>query len=205
MLQPSVSHWAALSGSETGVGDAGAAQVEADEVTETADGLQAGVGDAGGPEVQPDDLVGEGLEDRDAGVADLVPCAGGVDLAAQEESDALARVEEKGVLRAAVYRDFAPYSYLKEGRYVGLDVDVAAVGRVEHHRPVLAEGGGDARVLENAGTARPCALDQRGTQVAGADAAIVGRPDGTDDIVDIHQRPSLPRFGGGNGDCFDTK
>jgi ABC-type amino acid transport substrate-binding protein len=66
-------------------------------------------------------------------IATLFACAfigfGGVltgwDTATAQEADALEQVLERGVLRVAVYRDFPPYSYRKDGRYVGLDVDVA--------------------------------------------------------------------------------
>lgn len=37
----------------------------------------------------------------------------------------LAQVREKGVLRVAVYKDFPPYSYAENGRYTGLDVELA--------------------------------------------------------------------------------
>ena len=44
---------------------------------------------------------------------------------AQENGDRLDQVQEKGVLRVAVYRDFPPYSYHAGGHYEGIDVDLA--------------------------------------------------------------------------------
>ncbi|MDX1606165.1 MAG: transporter substrate-binding domain-containing protein [Candidatus Competibacterales bacterium] len=37
----------------------------------------------------------------------------------------LDRIRQDGVLRVAVYRDFPPYSYLRDGRTMGVDVDLA--------------------------------------------------------------------------------
>ena len=40
--------------------------------------------------------------------------------------DQLDQARERGVLEVAVYRDFPPYSYPQQGKYVGADVDLAA-------------------------------------------------------------------------------
>ena len=46
--------------------------------------------------------------------------------AAEEEVDALARVQERGALTVAVYEDFPPFSFRGEnGRVVGIDADLA--------------------------------------------------------------------------------
>ncbi|WP_428312759.1 substrate-binding periplasmic protein [Hydrocarboniphaga sp.] len=39
--------------------------------------------------------------------------------------DQLDQAREKGSLEVAVYRDFPPYSYLDQGQYIGVDVDLA--------------------------------------------------------------------------------
>lgn len=41
------------------------------------------------------------------------------------EPDAYDKIRERGVLEVAVYDKFPPFSYEREGRYVGLDVDIA--------------------------------------------------------------------------------
>ena len=64
---------------------------------------------------------------------------------------------------------------------------------------VPGEDVGDARVLEDPRLPRSGSLDERGTQVGRADAAVVGRPDRADDILGIHQRPALLRLSRGNG------
>lgn len=46
-------------------------------------------------------------------------------LAQEGQGDRLDRVNEKGVLRVAVYRDFPPYSFSDSGHYRGIDVDLA--------------------------------------------------------------------------------
>lgn len=48
---------------------------------------------------------------------------GGLGAALADET--MDRIREKGALRVAVYKDFPPYSYREQGRYVGIDVDVA--------------------------------------------------------------------------------
>ena len=46
-------------------------------------------------------------------------------LAPSVYADGLDAVREKGVLRVALYDDFFPYSYLRDGRMQGLDADLA--------------------------------------------------------------------------------
>ena len=64
---------------------------------------------------------------------------------------------------------------------------------------VLGEDADDARVLEDPRLPRPGSLDERGTQVGRADAAVVGRPDRADDVLGVHQRPALLRLSRRNG------
>lgn len=40
-------------------------------------------------------------------------------------SESLERIREKGNLRVAVYTDFPPFSYKEDGRYTGMDIDIA--------------------------------------------------------------------------------
>lgn len=44
---------------------------------------------------------------------------------AEDEPNALERVQQQGTLEVAVYQDLPPYSFRKNGRVVGVDVDVA--------------------------------------------------------------------------------
>ena len=44
---------------------------------------------------------------------------------ADDEPNALQRVQQKGVLEVAVYQSLPPYSFREEGRIVGVDADVA--------------------------------------------------------------------------------
>ena len=81
----------------------------------------------------------------------------------------------------------------------GVAFDGAATGLDTDHPATLGQDAGHARVLENTGTAGTRALDQRGAQIGRADPAVIRRPDGTDDIIRIHQWPAFGRFAGGNG------
>lgn len=49
----------------------------------------------------------------------------GVGLAGQASAASLEKVKEKGILEAAVYKNFPPYSYKKKGKQLGIDVDLA--------------------------------------------------------------------------------
>ena len=44
---------------------------------------------------------------------------------AEEEPNALQRVQERGALTVAVYKDFPPFSFREKGRVVGIDADIA--------------------------------------------------------------------------------
>ena len=61
------------------------------------------------------------------------------------------------------------------------------------------EDAGHARVLEDPRLARAGSLDQCGAEIGRTDAAIVGRPDGADDVLGVHQRPALLRLPHRNG------
>jgi ABC-type amino acid transport substrate-binding protein len=43
------------------------------------------------------------------------------------QADSMNGIRERGALRVAVYKDFAPFSYLEGGRYRGIDVDLAGL------------------------------------------------------------------------------
>ena len=49
----------------------------------------------------------------------------GLGFAGQASSASLESVKEKGILEAAVYKDFPPYSYTLKGKQLGIDVDLA--------------------------------------------------------------------------------
>ncbi|KAG1707606.1 L-cystine-binding protein FliY [Nymphon striatum] len=55
----------------------------------------------------------------------LVVFTAGFSLAGQASAASLERVKEKGILEAAVYKDFPPYSYTVKGKQLGIDVDLA--------------------------------------------------------------------------------
>ena len=81
-------------------------------------------------------------------------------------------------------------------------------GVASDHSPVRLDAGdsacpgedaGDTRVLEDPRLPRPGSLDQCCAQVGRADAAVVGRPDRADDILGVHQWPTLLRLSRRNG------
>lgn len=59
------------------------------------------------------------------------------------EPDPFDKIRERGVLEVAVYTEFPPFSYEKDGQYIGLDIDIAAAlananGLKLKVRPVIA-------------------------------------------------------------------
>lgn len=63
--------------------------------------------------------------------------------AAEPAADQLDIARERGALEVAVYRDFPPYSYQDQGRYTGVDVDLAGalareLGLTLRLRPIVA-------------------------------------------------------------------
>ncbi|CAA6816169.1 MAG: amino acid ABC transporter, periplasmic substrate-binding protein [uncultured Thiotrichaceae bacterium] len=49
----------------------------------------------------------------------------GLGLASQASAASLEKVKEKGILEAAVYKNFPPYSYKEKGKQRGIDIDLA--------------------------------------------------------------------------------
>ena len=68
--------------------------------------------------------------------------------------DQLDQARERGVLEVAVYRDFPPYSYPQQGKYVGADVDLAAalarkIGLPLKVRPIMPGDDADDDLRNN--------------------------------------------------------
>ena len=63
----------------------------------------------------------------------------------------------------------------------------------------LGQDAGDSGILVDARSPSPGSLDQSGTEIGRADPAVVGRPDGADDVLRVHQRPTLLRLLHRNG------
>ena len=81
----------------------------------------------------------------------------------------------------------------------GIASDRAAVGLDADDPAAFGQDAGNARILENARTATPRALDKGGAQVRRADPAVIRRPDSADHIIHIHQRPAFRRLASRNG------
>ncbi|HXH02439.1 MAG TPA: transporter substrate-binding domain-containing protein [Candidatus Competibacteraceae bacterium] len=67
----------------------------------------------------------QGIRDRFRLLGIMLLATLGIATTGTARAGALDEIREKGVLRVAVYQDFAPYSYQEGGRYKGLDVDLA--------------------------------------------------------------------------------
>jgi polar amino acid transport system substrate-binding protein len=68
--------------------------------------------------------------------------------------DQLDQARERGGIEVAVYRDFPPYSYQEQGKYVGVDVDLATaiaqkIGLSLRLRPIVAGDDADADLRNN--------------------------------------------------------